>query len=81
VRDRGHGFSDEALRSALLPLYTTKESGGGMGLALCREIVEAHGGSIGLGNADDGGSWVSVRLPGLDDDGVGARSRLTLTHS
>jgi signal transduction histidine kinase len=80
VRDRGHGFSDEALRSALLPLYTTKESGGGMGLALCREIVEAHGGSIGLGNADDGGSWVSVRLPGLGDDGVGARSRLTLTH-
>lgn len=80
VRDHGHGFSDEALRSALLPLYTTKERGSGMGLALCREIVEAHGGSIGLGNADDGGSWVSVRLPGMGDDGVGARSRLTLTH-
>lgn len=80
VRDHGHGFSDEALRNALLPLYTTKESGSGMGLALCREIVEAHGGSIGLGNADDGGSWVSVRLPGMDDEGVGARSRLTLTH-
>ena len=81
VRDHGHGFSDEALRNALLPLYTTKESGSGMGLALCREIVEAHGGSIGLGNADDGGSWVSVRLPGAGDEGVGARSRLTLTHS
>lgn len=80
VRDHGHGFSDEALRNALLPLYTTKESGSGMGLALCREIVEAHGGSIGLGNADDGGSWVSVRLPGAGDEGVGARSRLTLTH-
>lgn len=80
VRDHGHGFSEEALRSALLPLYTTKESGSGMGLALCREIVEAHGGSIGLGNADDGGSWVSVRLPGAGDEGVGARSRLTLTH-
>ncbi|MGC4091264.1 MAG: ATP-binding protein [Polyangiaceae bacterium] len=82
VRDRGHGFSEEALRSALLPLYTTKERGSGMGLALCREIVEAHGGSIGLGNADDGGSWVSVRLPGMSDDGLSvARSRLTLTHS
>lgn len=79
VRDHGHGFSDEALRSALLPLYTTKERGSGMGLALCREIVEAHGGSIGLGNADEGGSWVSVRLPGMGDEGV-ARSRLTLTH-
>jgi nitrogen fixation/metabolism regulation signal transduction histidine kinase len=81
VRDRGHGFSDEGLLNALLPLYTTKERGSGMGLALCREIVEAHGGSIGLGNAEDGGSWVSVRLPGQSDDGRSvARSRLTLTQ-
>lgn len=85
VRDRGPGFSDEALRSALLPLYTTKERGSGMGLALCREIAEAHGGSIGLANSADGGSWVGVRLPGRkrDDQRSGARSarsRLTLTR-
>lgn len=82
VRDRGPGFSEEALRNALLPLYTTKERGSGMGLALCREIAEAHGGSIGLGNAPDGGSWVGVRLPGRrrDDTRALTRSRLTLTH-
>jgi nitrogen fixation/metabolism regulation signal transduction histidine kinase len=83
IEDRGPGFSEEALRSALLPLYTTKERGSGMGLALCREIVEAHGGSMGLGNAERGGGLVSVRLPGRrkDDRGALTRSRLTLTQS
>ena len=84
VRDRGPGFSEEALRSALLPLYTTKERGSGMGLALCREIAEAHGGSIGLGNAPDGGGWVAIRLPGRRKDDSHSRtltkSRLTLTR-
>ncbi|HET9955378.1 MAG TPA: ATP-binding protein [Polyangiaceae bacterium] len=83
VRDRGPGFSEEALRSALLPLYTTKERGSGMGLALCREIVEAHGGSIRLSNAPDGGGWVSLRLPGKPREPGRhlSRSRLTLTRS
>lgn len=83
VRDRGPGFSEEALKSALLPLYTTKERGSGMGLALCREIAEAHGGSIGLGNTPDGGGWVAVRLPGTRRDDSSrslTRSRLTLTR-
>jgi two-component system nitrogen regulation sensor histidine kinase NtrY len=82
VRDRGPGFSEEALKSALLPLYTTKERGSGMGLALCREIAEAHGGSIGLGNDRDGGGWVVIRLPGRrrDDSSRMTRSRLTLTR-
>lgn len=83
VRDRGPGFSEEALKNAFLPLYTTKERGSGMGLALCREIVEAHGGSIGLGNAPDGGGWVVVRLPGRprEDAPSATRSRLTLSRS
>ena len=82
VRDHGPGFSEEALKSALLPLYTTKERGSGMGLALCSEIAEAHGGSIGLGNAAGGGSWVAVRLPGRKKDDTRAltKSRLTLTR-
>ncbi|HEY8946798.1 MAG TPA: ATP-binding protein, partial [Polyangiaceae bacterium] len=83
MRDRGPGFSDEALKSALLPLYTTKERGSGMGLALCREIVEAHGGTIGLANAPDGGAVVNVRLPGRKREDAAlqlSRSRLTLTR-
>ena len=38
VRDRGRGMSDEVMRHALLPFYSTKEGGSGLGLALCREI-------------------------------------------
>jgi nitrogen fixation/metabolism regulation signal transduction histidine kinase len=83
VLDRGSGFSDEALKNALLPMYSTKERGSGMGLALCREIVEAHGGSLGLSNRPEGGAAIVVRLPGrrLDVTSDLARSRLTLTRA
>jgi nitrogen fixation/metabolism regulation signal transduction histidine kinase len=83
VLDRGGGFSEEALKNALLPMYSTKERGTGMGLALCREIVEAHGGSLGLTNREDGGAAVVIRLPGrhLDQTSDLGRSRLTLTRA
>jgi two-component system nitrogen regulation sensor histidine kinase NtrY len=82
VLDRGPGFSSEALQNALMPLYTTKASGTGMGLALSHEIVEAHGGSIGLSNRNDGGGWIRVILPGRVSSGTAdyTRSRLTLTR-
>jgi nitrogen fixation/metabolism regulation signal transduction histidine kinase len=82
VLDRGPGFSSEALKDALMPLYTTKASGSGMGLSLSHEIVEAHGGSIRLSNRSDGGGWIRVILPGRVSSGTAdyTRSRLTLTH-
>ena len=82
VLDRGPGFSTESLQNALVPLYTTKPHGSGMGLALSREIVEAHRGSLDVSNRPDGGAWIRVHLagrvvPALADQ---SRSRLTLTR-
>ena len=63
VRDRGPGFSGTALESALVPFYSTKESGTGLGLTLCREIVEAHGGRLRIANRTGGGAVVTLWLP------------------
>ena len=65
VADRGSGLTDEVLRDALLPFYSTKPAGTGLGLTLCREIVEAHGGRLSIANRPDGGAVVSVWLPGV----------------
>jgi two-component system nitrogen regulation sensor histidine kinase NtrY len=63
VMDRGQGMIDAVLTNALVPFYSTKRSGTGLGLALAREIVEAHGGRITLGNRDGGGLTVALILP------------------
>jgi nitrogen fixation/metabolism regulation signal transduction histidine kinase len=63
VADAGPGMSPTVLEQALLPFYSTKQSGTGLGLPLCREIVEAHGGRISLANRAEGGLTVSVWLP------------------
>ena len=63
VADRGSGMSDTVLANALLPFYSTKRTGTGLGLPLCREVVEAHGGRLSLGNRDGGGLEVILGLP------------------
>lgn len=63
VRDRGPGFTQAALENALVPFYSTKETGTGLGLTLCREIVEAHGGRLRIANRDGGGAVVTLFLP------------------
>jgi len=63
VADRGSGLAENVLRDALLPFYSTKPTGTGLGLTLCREIVEAHGGRLSITNRPGGGALVSVWLP------------------
>lgn len=63
VRDRGCGMDAEALERALRPFHSTKPDGSGLGLAICREIVEAHGGSLRLAPRPEGGLAVTCRLP------------------
>ena len=63
VMDQGNGMIDAVMSNALVPFYSTKRSGTGLGLSLAREIIEAHGGRILLRNRQGGGVIVTLVLP------------------
>ena len=65
IRDDGPGFSALALSHAFERFWRDdpKRDGSGLGLAIARAVVIAHGGTIGIKNAPDGGGVVRVRLP------------------
>jgi two-component system nitrogen regulation sensor histidine kinase NtrY len=63
VADDGPGMTEEVMQQALLPFYSTKQEGTGLGLPLCREIVEAHGGQLSIRNGASSGLEVILRFP------------------
>ncbi|SAI34057.1 serine/threonine kinase [Bordetella ansorpii] len=65
VKDRGPGIAPETLPQIFDAFYTTKPHGMGMGLAICRSIIEAHGGTLEVRARAGGGSAFWFRLPVL----------------
>ena len=61
--DTGTGIPDEILEDIWKPLFTTKPKGMGLGLAICKRMVEAHEGSIEVSSIDGKGTIFTVKLP------------------
>jgi len=63
VRDTGPGFDAVSAEKVFTPFYTTKTTGLGMGLSICRSIIEAHGGRLWVNADPSGGARVQFTLP------------------
>jgi signal transduction histidine kinase len=70
IRDSGPGLANTA--NLFVPFFTTKPGGSGIGLVLCRQIAEAHGGNLELRNAGEGlGCIAKLSLPlAVNDPGA-----------
>jgi hypothetical protein len=63
VRDNGPGIPPEARGHIFQPFFTTKTKGTGLGMSIAQRIIEAHGGTIALVDADSPGAAVEILLP------------------
>src|SRR5712671_3077423 len=63
VRDTGHGLRTESLPRLFEPFYTTKPDGMGMGLSICRSIIEAHGGRLSATRCEPRGARFQFTIP------------------
>ncbi|MFC5315088.1 ATP-binding protein, partial [Azospirillum rugosum] len=67
VADQGHGISEEARARLFDPFFTTKSGGMGLGLSICRSIVETHGGHLWATDNAGGGVVMRFTLPIVDE--------------
>jgi len=63
VTDHGQGLSDEVAARLFTPFFTTKAEGMGLGLSLCRTVIEQHGGALAHGPAQPRGTVFRFTLP------------------
>lgn len=63
IRDHGPGMSSEVMQKAFTPYYSTKAEGSGIGLSICKEVVDAHNGQMDLSNHAQGGLIITIRIP------------------
>jgi PAS domain S-box-containing protein len=63
VRDNGPGIDEETLEHIFEPYVTTKTKGTGLGLAIVKKLIEEHGGTVSAESPQEGGAFISVRLP------------------
>ena len=63
VTDHGHGINDEDAKKIFTPFFSTKESGMGTGLAICKTVVESHQGELNFENNPTGGTTFNLTLP------------------
>jgi signal transduction histidine kinase len=63
VQDTGHGLRQESLPRLFEPFYTTKPEGMGMGLSICRSIIEAHGGRLWVTRCEPRGALFQFTIP------------------
>jgi PAS domain S-box-containing protein len=63
LTDTGPGFPRELINKAFMPFFTTKAHGRGMGLAICRSIIEAHGGQFTINPSTNSNGWIRFSLP------------------
>jgi two-component system sensor kinase FixL len=63
ISDSGGGIPPDTIEAIFSPFHTTKSTGMGLGLSICKSIIEAHGGKISAQNNQDGGAMFSIILP------------------
>ena len=73
VRDSGPGIDPDHLDDVFQAFYTTKSSGVGMGLSICRSIIDAHGGRLWADTNASGGAVFRFSLPGAGKDLTSSR--------
>lgn len=75
IEDTGPGISREALEDIFVPFFTTKTQGTGLGLPICKQLLENHGGTIGVASRTGQGTTFSIQLPAVDGpDAAGGES-------